>query len=132
MNAPAERFLEAHPDAAAAWYPALARAAGRVLALPGLERWSPWARRVHAVAQPAGWVTVVAEPAVHPPEQVPHLTVLSANLWHDWPRQHRWTERLEAVAQLAEDESVDVLLLQEVARTSALKADLWLGNRLGM
>ena len=132
MSAPVERLLEAHPDVAAAWYPVLARAAGRALSVPGLDRWSPLARRVHAVAQPAGWTTVVDEPRRSPPTAVEQLTVLSANLWHDWPRQHRWTKRLEAVAQLVEAEGVDLLLLQEVARTPELKADLWLADRLGL
>ncbi len=60
------------------------------------------------------------------------LTVLSANLFHDWPRHRRLQERLEAVAQLIEENSVDVALLQEVARTRELRADQWLAERLGM
>lgn len=60
------------------------------------------------------------------------ITVASANLWHDWPRQHQWAARLEAVAQLVDAESIDILLLQEVSRTRRLKADAWLGERLGM
>lgn len=60
------------------------------------------------------------------------LTVMSANLWHDWPRQHRWAPRLQAVADLASGHGVDVLLLQEVARTRTLQADGWLARRLGM
>jgi endonuclease/exonuclease/phosphatase family metal-dependent hydrolase len=58
--------------------------------------------------------------------------VVSANLWHDWPRQQRWPERLEALAELVESEDADVILLQEVARTSKLLADVWLAERLGM
>lgn len=60
------------------------------------------------------------------------ITVMSANLWHDWPRQHRWAARLEAVARLATEVEADVLLLQEVARTRALRADDWLAQRLDM
>ena len=63
MTAALERFLESHPSAAAAWYPALARVAGRVLTVPGLSMWQPLARRIDAVAQPAGWTTVVPVPA---------------------------------------------------------------------
>lgn len=132
MPAPVERFLETHPDAAAAWYPPMARAVGRILSLPGLHRLLPAARRVHAVAHPAGWATVLPLPRTGPPPVRDGLTVLSANLWHDWPRQHRWTQRLEAVAQLVDAETVDIVLLQEVARTRSLKADLWLSDRLGM
>jgi endonuclease/exonuclease/phosphatase family metal-dependent hydrolase len=36
------------------------------------------------------------------------------------------------VARLAEAEDVDLLFLQEVARTPALTADVWLSERLGM
>ncbi len=131
MTAPIERFLEAHPDVAAAWYPPLTRVVGRILSFPGLARWSAAARRVDAVARPAGRTTTIPEPLRRPPA-AGQLTVMSANLWHDWPRQHRWSERLEAVARLVEAEDVDILLLQEVARTRSLRADLWLADRLGM
>jgi endonuclease/exonuclease/phosphatase family metal-dependent hydrolase len=60
------------------------------------------------------------------------MTVLSANLWHDWPRYRRLPERLEAMARLMEDEGVDIALLQEVARTPSLHADRWLAGRLRM
>jgi endonuclease/exonuclease/phosphatase family metal-dependent hydrolase len=132
MSTPADRFLEAHPSTGPAWYLVLARVVGRVLTLPGLQRWRPFARRVHAVTQNAGRVTVLSEPRVGPSPDVGVLTVLSANLWHDWPRHQRWPERLEAFAQLAETVDADVILLQEVARTPALQADLWLAERLGL
>jgi endonuclease/exonuclease/phosphatase family metal-dependent hydrolase len=60
------------------------------------------------------------------------LTVITANLWHDWPRHRRQRARLEAFAQLAEEEGADVLLLQEVARVGDLQVDAWLADRLGM
>jgi endonuclease/exonuclease/phosphatase family metal-dependent hydrolase len=60
------------------------------------------------------------------------ITVLSANLWHDWPRRQRWPERLEAFARLVESVEADILLLQEVARAPGLAADRWLAGRLGM
>jgi endonuclease/exonuclease/phosphatase family metal-dependent hydrolase len=60
------------------------------------------------------------------------LSVLSANLWHDWPRQRRWLSRLEALAQLVEAERAEVVLLQEVTRTRTLRADEWLAGRLNM
>jgi len=129
---PVERLLEVHRDGASARYPALARTAVAAPSAPR-QRWAPpLARRIHAVAQPAGWTTVVSQPRT---SVAPHrgcFTVLSANVWHDWPRQRRWSERLEAVARLVEAEDVDLVLLQEVARTSALTADVWLSERLGM
>ena len=129
---PAERFLEVHPGAAAGWYPTLARTVRPMLSVPGLNLALPLARRVHAVAQPAGRATVVSRPRTTVAAQRRCLTVLSANLWCDWPRQRRWPQRLAAVARLAEAEDADLLFLQEVARTPALAADVWLSERLGM
>jgi endonuclease/exonuclease/phosphatase family metal-dependent hydrolase len=89
------------------------------------------ADRVRAVAEPAGAIFRRELPAqAQNPGQ--SITVISANLCHDWPwrRQHR--ERLEAFAQLAETEQANLLLLQEVARTNEFHADEWLGQRLGM
>jgi len=132
VSEPVEQYLKPHPEVAAAWYPALARAAGAMLSAPSLNRVLPLAHRVHAVAQPAGWTAVVSQPRTSVVPRRHGFTVLSANVWHDWPRQRRWPERLEAVARLAEAEDVDLLLLQEVARTSTLTADAWLSERLGM
>jgi endonuclease/exonuclease/phosphatase family metal-dependent hydrolase len=60
------------------------------------------------------------------------ITVVSANLWHDWPFRRRLTDRLEAFAQLVESEGADVVLLQEVIRSPDINADEWLAHRLGM
>jgi endonuclease/exonuclease/phosphatase family metal-dependent hydrolase len=60
------------------------------------------------------------------------LTIISANLWHDWPRYRELVQRLEAFARLVESEIADIILLQEVARTTKLKVDQWLAERLGM
>ena len=60
------------------------------------------------------------------------ITVLSANLWHDWPRHRRLPQRLEAFARLVETEEVDILLLQEVAHTPDVRTDQWLAERLQM
>lgn len=57
---------------------------------------------------------------------------MTANLWHDWPRQRRLLSRLEAFAAMVQRERVDVLLLQEVSRTPDLHVDAWLGQQLGM
>jgi endonuclease/exonuclease/phosphatase family metal-dependent hydrolase len=60
------------------------------------------------------------------------ITVVSANLWHDWPRHRRLENRLEAFARSIEEENADILLLQEVTRTRSLRVDEWLAERLGM
>ena len=126
-----DQFLEAHPDAGRVLYRGVAWLTGTLLALPGLKRLRPVSRRIGAVTRDAGRVTVVSEPCARTLHVGP-LTVVSANLWHDWPRQQRWPERLEAFAELVEAEEADVILLQEVARTSTLKADVWLAERLGL
>ena len=126
-----DQFLEAHPDAGRVLYRGVAWLTGTILALPGLKRLRPLSRRIGAVTRDAGRVTVVSEPCARTLHVGP-LTVVSANLWHDWPRQQRWPERLEAFAELVEAEEADVILLQEVARTSTLKADVWLAERLGL
>lgn len=58
------------------------------------------------------------------------LTVISANLWHDWPRFRRAHTRLERFARLVEAQQADVLLLQEVWRTPTFSALEWLAERL--
>ena len=58
--------------------------------------------------------------------------MITANLWHDWPRHRRHRARLEDFALLVERQQADVLLLQEVARVKEFRADEWLAKRLGM
>jgi endonuclease/exonuclease/phosphatase family metal-dependent hydrolase len=60
------------------------------------------------------------------------ITIISANLWHDWPRHRQLLPRLSAFAKLAESEAADIVLLQEVSRTNKLKVDEWLAERLEM
>lgn len=132
MRAPVDALLESHPGAAAAGYPVLARAAGRLATVPLLRRMSGPVGRVAAVAEPAGRTSLTAEPTVPGRAEPDHLTVLSANLWHDWPRQRRWTTRLDDVADLVARHDTDVVLLQEVARTRSLRSDARLAEALGM
>ncbi len=77
-------------------------------------------------------VTLLVGPTLSNRPAAPELTVLCANLWHDWPRHSRLAERLEAFARLVETVDADILLLQEVARTKTLRADTWLAQRLGL
>jgi endonuclease/exonuclease/phosphatase family metal-dependent hydrolase len=86
-----------------------------------------------AVMEPAGRLMIRRWPILAPQGASDvTVTVLSANLWHDWPRQRSRTARLEALARLMEVERVDVALLQEVSRTRSLAADEWLADELGM
>ncbi|MEK7312328.1 MAG: endonuclease/exonuclease/phosphatase family protein, partial [Chloroflexota bacterium] len=69
---------------------------------------------------------------VHEVHEGPPITVLSANLWHDWPKHRRLFERLESFAELVKSERADIVLLQEVSRTPSLHVDAWLARQLGM
>ena len=109
------------------------RSVGRKLfRLPGLHVLRPIVRRLSGVAEPAGRLSMRHAPAIHIGHGCEGITVLSANLWHDWPRRRRVVERLEGFAQLVETNNADVVLLQEVARTPDFKVDEWLSERLGM
>ena len=81
---------------------------------------------------PALRTSLRARPHDAAPADSGPLTIVTANLWHDWPRFRRLRDRLEAFARMVEQERADILLLQEVARTTTLHADLWLAERLGM
>jgi endonuclease/exonuclease/phosphatase family metal-dependent hydrolase len=90
------------------------------------------ARQVVAVAERPGRATLRRLPPQPSPQACELITVLSANLWHDFPRYRRQEERLEHFAGLVERVSADILLLQEVSRRPALHVDRWLAERLGM
>lgn len=109
------------------------RALRNILSLPGFRLLCPLARRVLGVMEDPGRVSVQVEPVRGVLETgCQGLTVISANLWHDWPKYRRSLERLEAFARLVEEHRADVLLLQEVARTKNFWTDQWLSQRLGM
>lgn len=132
MSVPHEIYLEAQPTPSQPRFPRLRSFARRVFHLPGLRALRPALKRVQAVAEPAGRLYVRTPPAGTQTEEPPAITILSANLWHDWPKHRRIAERLESFAGLVEAERADVLLLQEVSRTPALHVDAWLAGRLNM
>jgi len=104
----------------------------RFLGWLGHDHLPEFIKVVMSVAEPAGRVTFQSDPYPIPAEGCGALTVLSANLWHDWPRFRDLEKRLESFAALVESERADLILLQEVARTPSLKADEWLAGRLQM
>lgn len=109
------------------------RSFGRVLLrLPGLGKMGARVRRLARVAEPAGRVSIRSLPHHDVRNDCGGLTVVSANLWHDWPRRRRALERLEDFAHMVESHQADIILLQEVARTPDFKIDEWLSERLGM
>jgi endonuclease/exonuclease/phosphatase family metal-dependent hydrolase len=124
--------LDMHRSMVMDWFLRLKPLAHKLLRLPGLRSLLPMARQVASAAEPAGRLSLRAEPARTVMHHGDAINVLSANLCHDWPRFRQLSERLEAVAQLIEQQEVDIALLQEVVRTPQLQADSWLADRLGM
>jgi endonuclease/exonuclease/phosphatase family metal-dependent hydrolase len=113
--------------------PGFYRILRKLLSLPGFRVLCPLARRVADVMEAPGKVSIQVEPMRRKSGMdCQGLTVISANLWHDWPQHRRALERLEAFARLVEEHQADVLLLQEVARTKTFWTDHWLAQRLGM
>lgn len=109
------------------------RSFGRILfRLPGLQKTGVHIRRMARVAEPAGRVSMRSLPHKVNRQNCDGLTVISANLWHDWPRRRRALERLEDFAQIVESNHADIILLQEVTRTPDFRMDEWLSERLEM
>ncbi len=105
----------------------------KLMSLPVLRVLLPLVRRVAGVVEMPGRLSVQALPSRGSGEKsCQSLTVISTNLWHDWPHRRRAVERLEAFARMVDEHKADVLLLQEVARTTDFWTDQWLANRLGM
>ena len=105
----------------------------KLLSLPWLRHLLPLVRRVKGVIETPGNVSFKSFPENTLKQQgCQELTIISANMWHDWPQRRRAVERLEAFAQLVDEHKADVLLLQEVARTTDFWTDQWLARRLGM
>jgi endonuclease/exonuclease/phosphatase family metal-dependent hydrolase len=131
-----ETHLNSWPYGRTNWWSRLHRriqpAGSLLLNLPYLDLLRPPAERAVAVASPAGRIAFLPGPTRPAPEYAGALTILSANIYHDWPRLRRLPARLDALAQMAEREEADVLLLQEVARTTDFRGDEWLAGRLGM
>ena len=125
-------YVQPYPEIPARPCPHLWSAMRRFLGWIGHDRLPGFVKIAMSVAEPAGRVSLKSEPYPIPAEGCGVLTVLSANLWHDWPRFKNLEKRLESFAQLIEAEQVDLILLQELARTPFLNADEWLAKRLQM
>ena len=104
----------------------------KILKIPGLNIFRHHAEMAFSTAEPAGRISYLSLPHKDIGNSCEGLTVLSTNMWHDWPRHRRLLERLEDIACLVESQSIDVLILQEVTRTRYFHSDEWLSQRLGM
>lgn len=103
-----------------------------VVRLPWLYLIKPFLLKVLAVMRPVKQIRISLAPKISSHESDIGITVISANLWHDWPLRRKLPDRMEAFAQLVEAEGADVVLLQEVIRSAEICVDDWLAERLGM
>ncbi len=122
----------AQPGGGASYFVHLLRRLRRLLLIPIFRLLSPVIDQTLSVVEPHGRKTSGDSLIRASYRKDDVITVLSANLWHDWPRYRRLLQRLKAFARLVEVEEVDILLLQEVARTPDIRTDQWLADRLKM
>ena len=132
LSESSEIHQNAQPAGGASYFVKLLRRVHRVLRLPIIRLLSPVIDQTLSVVEPNGRETSGGSSIRASYRRDDVITVLSANLWHDWPRHRRLLQRLEAFARLVEAEEVDILLLQEVARTPDVRTDQWLAERLNM
>ena len=125
-------YIEAHPGSCAAFLSYLFPIIRWFLRLPLLRHLRPLAHKVQTVTQPVGRLSVQLHPATVNPAETRAITIVSANLWHDWPKHRNIVQRLESFIGMVRNENTDVVLLQEVAHRSNLHVDQWLSDRLGM
>lgn len=93
---------------------------------------APVARSVLYTAEPAGNVLIDSTPPDLKEENCNIVTIISANLWHDFPHYRRLDQRMDDFISMVSAENADILLLQEVARTPLLHIDEKLAGRLNM
>lgn len=96
------------------------------------EREMDVAKPLSRLLRPQPAILLRAQPAQAPGSTAGCLTVMSANLLHNWPRLTDQEARLEAVARMVEREGVDIALFQEVGRDRSLRVAEWLARRLPM
>ena len=85
-----------------------------------------------SVAEQPGLSTIKRQPDITARDTCNVITILSANLWHDYPFYRLQINRLKRFSDLVQEVGADILLLQEVTRRPKISVDEWLSNHLGM
>lgn len=94
---------------------------------------NPLIKRVISVSKPSGKILIISQPHLESEDPATKpISFMSANLWHDWPRNRRLKARLKCFVDLVLSENIDILLLQELSRTNEFQSDKWLSDQLGM
>ncbi len=127
-----EVFIETPPGRSVSFILFIRPFIRRLLNLPGFRLLRPLARKVRAVSEPVSRLFVQRLPVLIRHGENKPLTIISANLWHDFPKYRQCTQRLDSFAGMVETEHADVVLLQEVSHRSNFHVDQWLSERLGM
>ena len=77
-----------------------------------LNKFKPLTQQILSVTEPSGYIVSLNDarfPIKGYPDQ--DVTILTANLWHDWPRQRQLRARLECFVELVKNVDADVILL---------------------
>ncbi|MGD8455595.1 MAG: endonuclease/exonuclease/phosphatase family protein [Anaerolineales bacterium] len=114
------------------WLSSLKVFGRKIFQFPLLKQLKPWIVRTLSLTLPPARLIGQHYPKKGGAPQKEYLTVLSANLWHDWPLHRRMLDRLKSFVRMAEEKTADIILLQEVARIPGIRVDEWLAHKLGM
>jgi hypothetical protein len=125
-------YVDPRPEGDHDTCPFLRRIARRFVNWFGRDRLPLWIQKIVTVASSSGNVHYKPLQDHSLREICGPMTVISANLWHDWPRFKILENRLEKFAQLVIQESADLILVQELVRTPHFHAAEWLAERLNM
>ena len=135
MSAANQKFIKvAYPNSKSLiLYKRIKYILGRIFGFIPHPRIKPFIKRIFSVIKPSGKVYLISIPRFKADaSDSSSITFMSANLWHDWPRNRKLEERLDCFVELVLSEKVDILLLQELLRTPDFHTDKWLSDRLGM
>lgn len=114
------------------WFSRLKEIGRQIFRHPGLKQFKPQIARTLSLTRPPRLLIGQHYPNKNGKSPKEGLTILSANLWHDWPHHRRLLDRLKSFVQMVEQRAADIVLLQEVARTPMMQVDEWLAQQLGM